>query len=280
MKVEVRCPSCLKIGFIEISDDEFKKTNRGLLSVNIAERIICHHSFIAYIDKNLHVRDCFIADFHIKIPELLPQQTDDDKLTKSDDIDVVLIKLNLPASLIAYLLRGIFLRRYLVLLNNQDFLYKHIKNLIDYVLDYSFENKVEIITSDAFFKNMDKYKEYIILEGNKIIQDKKHIINSKDLKVERTIVEDFFSQDDINSSLLILKNEIRKSYNLAESIAEFVKKINGKEVQSKEILDHIAKKYNVEINIPYLDFLIEIVENYFNVKVPRSSNISNFLGLL
>ena len=25
MKVEVRCPSCLKIGFINLSDNEFKK---------------------------------------------------------------------------------------------------------------------------------------------------------------------------------------------------------------------------------------------------------------
>ena len=39
-KIEVRCPSCTGIGFIEVSEVEVEKAKRGILSVNISEGII------------------------------------------------------------------------------------------------------------------------------------------------------------------------------------------------------------------------------------------------
>jgi hypothetical protein len=69
-KVEIRCPSCAKIGKIEIKESILSQSIRGITAVNIPENLICEHSFIAYIDKNLAVRDCFIADFQIEIPQL------------------------------------------------------------------------------------------------------------------------------------------------------------------------------------------------------------------
>ncbi|MFX1394960.1 MAG: hypothetical protein ACFFAH_15510, partial [Promethearchaeota archaeon] len=62
-KVQINCPICSKTGSIEISHNILKDSLRGLLAINIAKDIICSHSFIAYIDKNLNVRDYFVADF-------------------------------------------------------------------------------------------------------------------------------------------------------------------------------------------------------------------------
>ena len=44
-----------------------KDVKRGLLAVNIPQNVICSHSFIVYIDKNLVIRDYFIADYQLQI---------------------------------------------------------------------------------------------------------------------------------------------------------------------------------------------------------------------
>jgi hypothetical protein len=98
--------------------------------------------------------------------------------------------------------------------------------------------------------------------------------------VERTIVEKFLAESDERSSLIVLKNEIQKSYSLAEKVIEFINNYKGKEIQSKKIIDYLAKEENVNIKIPYLRYLLDIVEHYFKMDVPISSDISNFLGFL
>ena len=69
-KIEVRCPVCSNWDNIEISDDATKNVAKGLLAVHLAAGMICEHGFIAYVDKNLIVRDCLIADFNIEAPEV------------------------------------------------------------------------------------------------------------------------------------------------------------------------------------------------------------------
>ena len=81
-KLEVRCPSCSNIGYIEISEEEVEKAARGIFAVNISEGIACEHSFVAYIDKNLSVRDTFIADFQLELPEISSPRAKEHKITQ------------------------------------------------------------------------------------------------------------------------------------------------------------------------------------------------------
>jgi hypothetical protein len=74
VKVNVSCPVCKNWDKIEISDNAIKNVEKGVLAVNITPGMICEHSFIAYVDKNLSVRDCFIADFKIEAPEISETQ--------------------------------------------------------------------------------------------------------------------------------------------------------------------------------------------------------------
>ncbi|TFG00399.1 MAG: hypothetical protein EU541_02410 [Promethearchaeota archaeon] len=69
MKIEISitCPICSKWGKIEIAEKELGKASRGLLSISISEDLICEHSFIAYVDRNLKVRDYFVPDFEISL---------------------------------------------------------------------------------------------------------------------------------------------------------------------------------------------------------------------
>jgi len=281
MKAQLRCPECGKNGYIEVSEEELKNVSRGLLAVNVSEEIICKHSFVAYVDKNLNVRDCFIADFHIEIPEMVPTEAvEAEEISKADKIDLVLIKLNMPASLIAYLLKGILLGQKILILNDQNYLYDHIREFIDYITENSFDTNFKIIPREEYINNKKQYKDYIILEGNDIVNDKEDILSEKKLNVERTVVEKFLAETDERSSLIILKNEIQKAYALADKIIEFINNFKGKEIQSKKIIDYLSKEENINIKIPYLRFLLDIVEYYFKVDVPISSDISNFLGFL
>lgn len=281
MKCQLRCPECGQNGYIEVSEEQLKDAQKGLIAVNVSEDIICEHSFVAYVDKNLNVRDCFIADFHIEIPEMASSQTiEAEEITKADNIDLVLIKLNLPASLIAYLLKSILLGQKVLILNDQSYLYEHLQNFIEYITENSFDTNYEIAPREKYINNKKQYKDFIILERNEIVNDKKKLLSEKKIDVERTVIEKFLVESDERSSLIVLKNEIQKSYALAQKIVEFIKDYKGKEIQSKKIIDYLSKEENVEIKIPYLRYLLDIVKYYFGIEVPISSDISNFLGFL
>jgi regulator of sigma D len=281
MKIEIRCPSCRKRGFIEVSEEKIRETSRGLLAINVSENIICEHSFVAYVDKNLEVRDCFMADFQIEIPVLKPAEPGEaEKAFDKEKFDLVLLKLNFPATSMAYLLKGILSKQKLVILNDQKFLDPHLKNFIEYISENLFEPYVDVIPREIYLDNKNKYSDYVILDENKIIQNEEQIVNNTELNVERTIIQKFLSEMDQESSVIILRNELEKAYTLANSIIELINNFEGKELQSKKIIDYLIKKHNIDIKIPYLNFLLSIVKNYFGVKVPKSSEVGNFLGFL
>jgi hypothetical protein len=129
--------------------------------------------------------------------------------------------------------------------------------------------------------NVANNKEFVVLKGSEIINDPHDLFDKKKLSVEKTIAQRFISEYEPTASLIILKNEMKKTYELSSSILEIVQKLKkGKKVYSRQIIEELDQKHNIKISIPYLDFLFEIVENYFNVEVPKTSNISNFLGTL
>lgn len=279
-KLEIRCPSCSKRGNIDVAEDDVKNTTRGLYAVNITQGIVCEHSFVAYVDKNLTVRDSYIADFQIELPETyLDQQIDEKAITPAEGIDVSLIKLNLTASILAYLIKAILYKKKVALIFELDYMYDDIVNFFKYVTQNSFGVDISVLPKANY--NPIEYENHIVIWNREILKDDQNIIDPKKLRVERTIVQKFLNEYNPMSSLIILKNEIQKAYELSKSIAEIVGKIKKKEkVYSKKLIDDLEKMHDMKIQMPYLDFLVEIVENYFGVEVPLTSNISDFLGIL
>jgi len=279
-KLEIRCPSCAKRGKIEVSEEKVKNTTRGLYAVNVTEGILCDHSFVAYVDKNFIVRDSYMADFQIELPQdIQEQETELEAPIPTESVDVNLIKINLTASLITYIIKAIFYNKKAVIISDQDYMYDNIIKFFNHITKNSFNTQISIMAKLGY--NPDLLKDYLVFEGRKILIDNQNIINPKRLKVERTIVQKFLDEYDTSSSLLILKNELQKAYKLSETIVEYVNNSKKKEkFYSKKIIDTLERNHNIKINTPYLNFLLNIVENYFGVKVPMSSNISNFLGTL
>ena len=280
VKVEIRCPTCSKRNKIEVSEDEVKNTTRGLYAVNVSEGIVCEHSFIAYLDKNLVVRDTFMADFQIVLPEQdEPEEINIEETKPSKSIDIDLIKINITATMFAFMLRAIFFKKEIIIISEREFLSDHLINLFKFVTSDWFEFKISLVPKSKY--NSSDFGDHMVFEGSDVKDNGEKIIDSKKLKIERAIIQAFLKEGNARSSMNILKNEIKKVHDLSLLIVDVVNNMKENEkLYSKTLISEIKKRNNMKIQMPYLDFLTEVVEHYFEVKVPLSSNISNFLGTL
>ena len=280
-KVDVRCPVCRKWNNIEIADDATKNISKGVLAINIAPGMICEHSFIAYLDKNLIVRDSFIADFKIEAPDASEtEEIEEPAVPETKSINFDLIKLNIPELLMAFVFKAAFLEKKIVLISDQEFLYNHIVNFFKYSMENLFNIHLTIITSEDYERNKDKYGDYLIFKNREVINDKENLINPKKLEFEKGITQKFLTEYDLITALIILRNEIKKVHEFSKTIAEFITNSKKISLTSKLIIDHITEKHDEKIKMPYLRFLINIVKHYFKVEIPKISGISNLLGLL
>ncbi len=279
-KLEVRCPSCSSRGYIEISEEEVEKAARGVFAVNVSEGIACEHSFVVYIDKNLSIRDTFIADFQLELPEISsPQVKEPETPPQIELIDVSLIKLNLTASLIVNIIRSILFKKRVLIFTDQAFMIEQIQNFFDYITENSYETFI-LVKSEGHYQS-ESFQDYIVLKNYQILQDNDDILNPKKINIETTLVRRFLEEYEHIPSIIYLHNNIQKTYEISETIVKRIKNLKKKEkLISKKIIKEIAKVHNIKIQLPYLDFLYEVVENYFKIQIPRSSNVSNFLSTL
>jgi len=278
-KLQIRCPSCSKTNFIEVSDDEVKKASKGLFAVNVSEGIVCNHSFVAYVDKNFVVRDTFIADFQIELPNTIPEEKVDEKKDLSDLFDLDLIKLNLTASLLGYVLKAMIFKKKIVIISNQHYIFNQISNFFHYITQNSFGMDLTLINETQY--DEDALGEHFAFKGREIITNFDGKLQSKKMNVEKTIVQKFLNEYDPMTSLIVLKNEIHKAFQLSKTIVDIIHDLKENErIYSKKLINQLEKKHNVKVVLSYLNYLFEIVENYFEVKIPKSSDISKFLGTL
>ena len=271
----VRCPSCAKIGYLTIEENLVRNSSRGVTAVNVEEDIVCRHSFIAYIDNNLILRDAFIADFTVELPKLKVNKEDaitiddvpDDKM-----IDIYSISMNINALTLTYFLKGGMNNKKIIYLNDLDVLNTYLINLLHFIYKDSFKIDISIEPRNSYKKKKREFKDYIVFSNDKLHNNQTKFINPKMLKIERAIIQKFLAEQDTKESLIILRNEIRKAYILAKDLSEKISELKGTEEQekidAKTFYGFLEEKYNIKLTLPYVKFLIEILENYFNVQLP------------
>ncbi len=165
------------------------------------------------------------------------------------------------------------------MLTDQTFMIDQIHRFFDYIMENSFKASI-LVKSEEQYQH-ENYKDCIVLKNNLILQDTYGILNPKKISFERSLVRKFLEEYEPIPSLIYLHEEIQRTYQLSETIVERVKSLKKKEkLISKKVIEELANAHGVKIQLPYLDFLYEIVENYFKVQIPRSSNVSNFLSTL
>ena len=108
-KLEIRCPSCSKVGFFSFTPTD---DPRGITTVNVVKDQICKHSFCLYVDQHFDVRDFLLIDFQVDIPQMrTPQKIDEKIIIDLDVINVDLVKIYIFALNLAYILRSCFHRK-------------------------------------------------------------------------------------------------------------------------------------------------------------------------
>jgi len=272
VKVEFRCPSCNKTGKFEVDEELLKQTERGVLAVTIPPGKICSHSFVAYVDKNHAVRDCFSADFSIEIPELIEEESEENIIPEINVPEIEIVRLNLPASVIVYLIRAFLLNRSVLLLSDKTHLYDHYHKFFEYITQNSFDIDLSFTTKIIYKLKKNDFQESIVIgEDKEIIKDIDKVINLRKLKIEKNIVHKFFKTIDILSSLIILKNEIHKIYKISKRISEITEEYHlSEKINHDEIHESLEDISTTKLHSDFLTLLINVVEDYFGVHVPMS----------
>ena len=267
--VKIQCPSCFKKGFIEIEERLVKTSQRGITAFNVLEHFICDHSFVAYIDKNLMVRDCFIVDFTIELPQFsMEGPSEESEIPNEKMINLYLLLLNFNASWVARILRCCFYRAKFVIINDLNFLTSHIINLLEFIFQNAFEINVTIMSSEDYKKHKKNYSDYVVLDKEKILNDKKKILKTRSLKIENKIVQNFLNETDQKTSLIILKNDILKAFRLSNDTSEYIINL-GEQVplDARELNAYLNQIHKTKIQKSYLDFLVDIVRYYHGIKI-------------
>jgi len=271
-KIIIQCPSCKNKGHIDVSEEQLRNVKRGLLAINIPQGNVCEHTFITYLDKNLVIRDYFIADyqFQVVLPEIEALEEKKDVIIPEQYLtNLNLVKLNVSANLMAYLLKSIFIKKKILLLSEDSFLNNIILNFFEYLTQDTFDIDITFLSDEQYKQESKKYKEYMVFDGTKIIRNVNKSINLKKLTIEKQIVQKFISEIDLNSSLLYLKNDIQKVYFLAKSIVDIINnQYKNEKINILKINKNLEESHNTKINNLYLEFLVEIVKNYFGINVP------------
>ncbi len=279
-RIQVTCPSCGTKGDIEVSEEALANVTRGLLAVNIAKDSICTHAFIAYIDKNLKVRDYFMTDFQIDVPEIeTHNKIEGNQAPGEDKLDLDLIKINIPSKLLSYILRSIFINKKVKIISDDSFLISHFLNFFKYITQDTFNFDISIISTAECEENKDEYNDCMIFNNLEIINNVDDIINPKDLAVEQQIIYKFLKESEPNIALIVLKNEILKLFNLSKSIGEFAQS-NSDKLSEKKITDFLVKNHGFKMQKKfrsYFNLLLEIVKAYFEVEIATASRVANFL---
>ncbi|MBD3338695.1 MAG: hypothetical protein GF353_06290 [Candidatus Lokiarchaeota archaeon] len=278
MNIKVICPVCRKKGEIEVSETILKNAPRGLVAINIAKGTICSDSFIVYVDKNLNIRDYFTADFQIDLPKLFLEESSEEGMITDEDltkygINIDLIKLNISPTILAFILRGVFLGEKIIIVLDNERLIDTLSNFLINSTKKSFKIDMAIVSTEEYENNRKDYKKSLVIGKNELLNDRRKIINPKNIPIERRIVQQFFEELDDKMSLFLIRNEIQKAFEFSNFIAKKLRDKGEEKLDINILNSELQDKYQIKITPVYLKFLFDIVENNFKEKVPTSMKL-------
>ncbi|MBD3351827.1 MAG: hypothetical protein GF364_10110 [Candidatus Lokiarchaeota archaeon] len=278
--IEIHCPTCKSVGTIDVSEKTMENVERGLLAINIAPNIICEHTFVVYIDKNMEVRNYFTADFQLELPEL--KETSSKLKSKSkyiipdeETFDIDLIKLNLSPNVFSFILKSIFSKQKIILISEKTFLWDHLQKFFEYITQNNFNVDIQFLTQEEFNKTKQELvRDYMVFNEYKIVNNLDNRIDPDKIKIEKQIINRFLSERRLSYSYLLLRNDINMAYDLSKKAMKIVEQHNKKnQIGKKALIDKIKKEFDFKISYDYLEFLLEIMKNYFQFD---TSGISSY----
>lgn len=191
--------------------------------------------------------------------------------TQEDDVyDVLLcgIRLNLkPESLTTIIQCCLLKKRILILLDNHlAYLKDVILQFLDYIFADSFNKEMKVLTKEEYLKKKILYEDYIIVEngnpnGNGLSETK--LI---DLKFVEKLIEDYYHETDVSIGRGSLRYKLQELFSLSKALIDFYQKRRNVLVP-KVAIKHLEEVFFIKIKKDYLNFLIAIIQNYFNMNI-------------
>jgi hypothetical protein len=239
-------------------------------------------------DKKEHSNIKFSLDFQILLPEIeIKGIEEESEIPDTSLIDIDLIKLQLRPLTLAYILKCCFLGKEILLFVDKEDLNNHLINFFKFIFENSFETNVHVEKSEIYEMDKKKYKDFIVLDEKEVIKDKYKILDSDKIRIEQKIIQKFFAEITPKPGLIALKKEIKKAFDFAQEFSTKVTELIKREEKKpalKVIIHELTHISNVKISMPYLRFLQEISEHYFDIKIPSSwkfaSKMELFLDLV
>ena len=149
-----------------------------------------------------------------------------------------------------------------------------------FVFQESFGYDITIKSKKEYKKDKEKYGEHTIITKKKFLRSSRKVYLDK-LKYERKLIMEFYREKDSISSVITLRDGIRKIYILAEEIYKFSKKREAFQSDISERRSYLTRKgvirclekiFNVKIKRDYFYFLVGIDRLYFETDIKFSKD--------
>ncbi len=269
VSVNIYCPVCRNRCSIDFKTDLFD-SNKTIIPIKVAKFKNCGHDFIIYLDRNFTVRDSYTTDYTIKIPYLEPLKEDIKKVDHSN-FDIDIIKINLTPSMIAIIIKTIFLGEKALIVSNESFLNIHYINFFKELTKDSFRMDLLFLSTKVYKEQEKSHKKTLIISGNSLLKNPGNIINVKKLKIEQAIVQTLYNENNPETGFILFKNEIHKAFLMAEIILKYVLDHKPSDINTVNLSEELNKQLNLNMAIDsrYMIFLMDIVNNYYRDKLPH-----------
>ncbi|TXT60684.1 MAG: hypothetical protein BAJALOKI3v1_880007 [Promethearchaeota archaeon] len=270
-RVKIHCPVCNTSGKIQVDERLLETNQKGITAINIDESIICSHSFVAYIDKNYNVRDSFVSDFKIDLPDVQIQNKGRlDDFRDLDKINLDSLLSEISAVELSSILNGVFSKQNVLLLNDSEVVSQNLHKILDFIFKDTFISNISILNHLEYIRYKWNYDNYEIVDYDEIFDGDKKKKYLKNMKIESAMVKKFLSEEYAKSGLIILRSEIIKAFELSNTIIKILHNhTEMQELTKKDVSESLSEKYGINIQSEYLDFLLEIVKNYHQQDLSR-----------
>ncbi|TFG08112.1 MAG: hypothetical protein EU539_03250 [Promethearchaeota archaeon] len=264
--VEIICPICRTKKVINIPMRIIDQSKQLTTLLIPADRI-CDHAIVPFIDKHLKVRGYQKLDASLEEIETRSEQISE---IRAEDIDIIEIKMNLRPEMMIHALSGLFYKKKVLLIIEDDLTYLHdtINEFFEFIFQKSFELNLFILTKESYKKKKTIYREYLVLEGKNIIGKHKKIFDLKALNMQEEFVKRFYMEGDSIISIKNLKDYIRQTHALSSKLLEYYDKLDPDQpLQIRNAIRFLEDTHFMKIKRPYFHFLIDVIKNYFNIEI-------------
>jgi hypothetical protein len=271
MKKEILivCPICQNKKKIDIPL-EIISSSKGLSSISIPKNLVCNHFFQAYVDKNFMVRGYQKIDF--ELPKDIDQtRIGEDILSESTLSDAETIKWNISPDNTSYIFRGIIFNEPISFLvpDSKESLQRPLEDFLDFIFKETFKPNISILTETIYKKIKKDFKNKTVIGWNKIVNDKRKIMNTKKMEVENKIINNFYRETSKQDAIINLEYEIRKLFLICDRVMALAMEIKeGSEIDIFSLADLIKERFSQELEIQYLEYIIEVIRYYFKKIIP------------